>query len=103
MVQSGVVFANCFFVVFLQARNLPENGVQTIVFGIDRSGSFDEWLRVVDRTRGHLRLCRGKLQSQVAWGSVGRLCVQLRGFILFAIELISVGKLGFYVWFRIVN
>jgi len=54
---------------------------------------------MIDRTRGHLRLRRRKLQSQVARCRVGRLSYSLGGFILVATELIGVGEFGFHIRF----
>ena len=63
MSQSGVVFADSVFRVFLESGNFPADGVQAIVFGIERRGTLEKRLRVFDRTVRDLGLRRRKLQT----------------------------------------
>ncbi len=94
MSQSGVIFADSVFIVFLKSGNFPADGVQPIVFCIESSSTLEKRLRMFDRTNSHFGLRCGKLQTQIVRGGIGGVHVKLRGLILLAVELIGVSELG---------
>ncbi len=63
MSQSSAIFENSVFIVFLESRNFPANGVQPIVFRIESSGTLDKRLGIFNGTDSHFGLRRGKLQT----------------------------------------
>src|SRR5579864_5144796 len=74
--------------------------MQAVMVCVDAFSALEKRLGVVNRTDSHLGLGCGQLQSQVAWCGIGSLRVQLRGFLLLAVELVSVRELGLNVGLR---
>ena len=90
--QSSFVFPNGVLVVFLEARNLPLDCVQTIMLRIEGGGAVEKRLRTLNVSRSHLCLRCGELQAKVFRRGVGSLRIELGRLILLAVELVGVGQ-----------
>ena len=57
MSQGSVVFPNSIRSVFLKSCDFATDGVQAIMFRIERCGTPEKGLRIFERTDSHFTLC----------------------------------------------